>query len=412
MRRCSRCWDPIRARPESGLLAADVERDATITSVSTSFEGTTLEIRMSCDYVQLATPGVRGLQAYQPGKPIEELQREFGLSDVIKLASNENPLGAGEKARAAVRASIAELGRYPDGFGFTLKSVLSELTGMSPDCLTLGNGSNDILDLVVRGFANDTHEVVFSEHAFAVYALATRAVGASAVVVPAKNWGHDLDAMAAAVTERTRVIFVANPNNPTGTWSDETSLRRFVEQIPESVLVVIDEAYREYVTEPLYPNCVPWIGKHPNVIVSRSFSKIHGLAGLRVGYAVSNPVVGDIMNRVRHPFNVNITALAGAAAAVTDTDHIEKSVAVNCEQMRQLENRFSQLGLSFIESVGNFICVDVGRDAGPVNDALLRRGIIVRPIAGYGMPNHLRVTVGLETENRQFLEALEQVLDA
>jgi histidinol-phosphate aminotransferase len=366
---------------------------------------------MSCDYIQLATQGVRGLHAYQPGKPIEELQRELGLSEVIKLASNENPLGAGEKARAAVRESVADLGRYPDGFGFTLKSVLSEATGAAADCITLGNGSNDILDMVARGFANEHHEIVFSEHAFAVYALATQAVGAHAVVVPAKDWGHDLDAMAAAVTQRTRVVFVANPNNPTGTWSDEASLRRFVEQLPESVLVVIDEAYREYVTEPSYPNSVPWVAKHANIIVSRSFSKIHGLAGLRVGYAVSNPVVADIMNRVRHPFNVNVAALAGAAAAVTDVDHIEKSVSLNAEQLQVLASGFSRLGLSFIESVGNFICVNVGRDAGSVNDALLHRGIIVRPVAGYGMPNHLRITVGLESENRQFLEALEQVLN-
>ena len=366
---------------------------------------------MSCDYIALATEGVRGLQAYQPGKPMEELQRELGLTEVIKLASNENPLGAGEAAHRAVRASVEELGRYPDGNGFVLKQVLSEVTGCDAQALTLGNGSNDILDMVVRGFANADHDVVFSEHAFAVYALATRAAGATPVVVAAKDWGHDLPAMAAAVTERTRVVFVANPNNPTGTWSDDASLRQFVAQIPESVLVVVDEAYREYVTEPDYPDCASWVEHHPNLIVSRSFSKIHGLAGLRVGYAISNPAVADILNRVRHPFNVNTAALAGAAAAVTDDAHIAASVALNRSQLTCLGAGFDRLGLAYIPSVGNFVCVDVGRDGAPVNDALLRLGIIVRPIAGYGMPNHLRITVGLETENQRFLVALEQVLD-
>ena len=366
---------------------------------------------MSCDFLTLATAGVRKLQPYQPGKPMEELERELGLTEIIKLASNENPLGPGALARAAVRAQIDELGRYPDGNGFALKAMLSQRLGVAPDSVTLGNGSNDVLELIVRAFCTPEQEVIFSQHAFAVYPLATQAVGAKAVVTPALEWGHDLDAMTNAITEHTRVIFVANPNNPTGTWSTEEALKTLLAAARGDVLVVVDEAYREYVDEPTYPNCAGWVERHPNLIVTRSFSKIYGLGGLRVGYAVSDPVVADILNRVRQPFNVNNLAMVAAVASLQDDEHVTRSIELNRVELARLTDAFSGLGLGYVPSVGNFISVDVGRDALPVYEALLREGVIVRPIGGgYGMPNHLRVTVGLETENTRFLQALEKVL--
>ena len=366
---------------------------------------------MSCDFLTLATAGVQKLQPYQPGKPMEELQRELGLTEVIKLASNENPLGPGSMARAAVRAQVDELGRYPDGNGFALKQMLSERVGVGTETLTLGNGSNDVLELIVRAFCTPAHEVIFSQHAFAVYPLATQAVGAVAVVTPAVDWGHDLKAMASAITERTRIIFVANPNNPTGTWTSRQALKALLAAVPDNVLVVVDEAYREYVDKPDYPNCAGWVDHHPNLIVTRSFSKIFGLGGLRVGYAISDPVVADVVNRVRQPFNVNNLAMAAAVASLQDDEHVARSIELNRVELARLGNVFTGLGLAYVPSVGNFISVDVGRDAIPVYDALLREGVIVRPIGGgYGMPNHLRVTVGLESENTQFLQALEKVL--
>ena len=366
---------------------------------------------MSCDFLTLATAGVQKLQPYQPGKPMEELERELGLTEIIKLASNENPLGPGARARAAVRAQIDELGRYPDGNGFALKEILSQRVGAAPDSVTLGNGSNDVLELIVRAFCTPEHEVIFSQHAFAVYPLATQAVGAEAVVTPALDWGHDLDAMANAITDHTRIIFVANPNNPTGTWSTGDAVKTLLGATPDDVLVVVDEAYREYVDEPAYPNCAGWVEQHPNLIVTRSFSKIYGLGGLRIGYAISDPVVADILNRVRQPFNVNNLAMAGAVASLQDDEHVATSIAHNRVELARLTDAFSGLGLAYVPSVGNFVSVDVGRDALPVYDALLREGVIVRPIGGgYGMPNHLRVTVGLESENTRFLQALEKVL--
>lgn len=367
---------------------------------------------MTCDLFMLATEGVRTLQPYQPGKPIEELEREMGLCDIVKLASNENPLGPGAGARAAVARSIDSLGRYPDGNGFALKRALAVKLGVSTDSLTLGNGSNDVLELITRAFVTPDHEIVFSEHAFAVYPLVTRAVGARAVVTPAREWGHDAEAMGSAVTDRTRVIFVANPNNPTGTWVTVDSLTRLLNCIPENVLVVIDEAYSEYVQVADYPNCVPWVAEHPNLIVTRTFSKAYGLAGLRVGYAVSHPVVADLLNRVRQPFNANQAALVAAEASLQDSTHLTRSLAVNRAGMMQLETAFNELGLDYIPSVANFISVDVGGDGIGIYEALLGQGVIVRPVGNYGMPKHLRVTVGLEHENARFIEALETILNS
>jgi len=364
---------------------------------------------MDNEIINLATPGVRGLQPYVPGKPIEELEREYGVKNVIKLASNESPLGPSPKALAAAQAALPEIVRYPDGGGFALKRALAAKLRVLPEQITLGNGSNDILEFAVRAFVTAQHEVIFSQHAFAVYPIVSQAVGARAVEVPARDWGHDLVAMHAAVTARTRLVFIANPNNPTGTWLRSDELQEFLDSVPESVLVVVDEAYFEYVEAGEYPNTVAWLARYPNIICARTFSKIYGLAGLRVGYGVSSPAVADILNRVRQPFNVNSIAQAAALAALDDDAHLHKARRVNTDGMRQLVNGFEQLGLDYIPSVGNFVCVEVG-EAGRVYEQLLRAGVIVRPVANYGMPRHLRVTVGLADENQRFLDALKKIL--
>lgn len=365
---------------------------------------------MNCDFLALATEGVRGLTPYEPGKPIEDLQRELGLTDVVKLASNENPLGPSPVALEAARGALVDLARYPDGNGFSLKAELAARLDVATDQITLGNGSNDVLEFVARAFAGPGREVVYSQHAFAVYPLATRAVGAKGIAVPAREYGHDLDAMARAVGADTRVVFVANPNNPTGTWIDGNALATFLASIPEDVVVVVDEAYREYVEEDGYPDCVTWLAERPNLVVTRTFSKAHGLAGLRVGYAVSHPQVADLLNRVRQPFNVNSAALAAAQAALGDEAHLARSREVNRVGLRYLEGEFRRLGLAFIPSIGNFISFELPGEAAPFYQALLHRGVIVRPVGGYGLPTHLRVTVGTAEENRRFVHALERVL--
>jgi histidinol-phosphate aminotransferase len=361
------------------------------------------------DILRLATPGVRDLEPYKPGKPIEELEREYGVTGTIKLASNENPLGPSPRALAAAREALADIHRYPDGNGFVLKNALAKQHRIAPECITLGNGSNDILEFLARAFVLPENEVIFSEHAFAVYPIVTRAVGAKAVVIPAQNWGHDLVAMRAAVNVRTRLVFIANPNNPTGTWLKADELEAFVRALPAHVLVAVDEAYFEYVGEREYPNTIAWTAKYPNLVTTRTFSKAYGLAGLRVGYGVSSPAVADVLNRVRQPFNVNSVALAAATAALEDAAHVARAVQINRDGMRQLIEAFRDLGLDYIPSAGNFVCVDFKRPAAAMYEALLRQGVIVRPVANYGMPNHLRVTVGLPEENERFIKALEKV---
>ncbi|MDX9686776.1 histidinol-phosphate transaminase [Halopseudomonas formosensis] len=367
---------------------------------------------MSCDFLSLALPGVQKLSPYVPGKPVEELAREFGLdpASIVKLASNENPLGPAPSVLQAVQRALPELTRYPDGNGFTLKQALSERFGFELSRITLGNGSNDVLELIGRAFAMPGVEVVFSQHAFAVYPIVTQAVGATAVQVPARNWGHDLPAMAAAITPATRLVFIANPNNPTGTWFERAEFEAFMASVPEHVLVVLDEAYTEYVEPGEALNGFDYIERYPNLIVCRTLSKAYGLAALRVGYCISHPQVADVLNRVRQPFNVNSLALAASVAALADESYLAESRQLNRDGMRQLEQGLNELGLQWIPSRGNFIAVDLGRDAGPVYQGLLRAGVIVRPVAGYEMPNHLRVSIGLREENQRFLEALAGVL--
>jgi len=368
----------------------------------------------NCDLFSLATKGVQSLSPYQAGKPIDELKREYGVSDVIKLASNENPLGPSAKVVSALQAELTELARYPDGNAFSLKAALAKKHSVDIEQITIGNGSNDILEILTRAFVTPEHEIIFSQHAFAVYPIVTQAVGAKAVVVPAKNWGHDLDAMQKAITGKTRLIFIANPNNPTGTWLGRKELSSFLQAVPDNVLVVLDEAYFDFANDDFsaedYPNGIEWIKNHSNLIVTRTFSKAYGLAGLRVGYSISHPDIADILNRVRQPFNVNSLALRAAEVALEDIDYLESGLKLNSQGMSQLITAFEELKLSYIPSVGNFICVNVGANAMKVYDELLYEGVIVRPVANYEMPEYLRITIGTENENERFITALHKVL--
>ena len=359
----------------------------------------------------LAPANVRAISPYVPGKPIAETARELGMpeSSILKMASNENPLGTSPRALAAIRGAIDQLAYYPDGSGYELKQALQRKFGVAPESVVLGNGSNDVLELVGRSFLTPADSVVYSQHAFLVYPLVVQAIGAKHIEVPAKGYGSDLDAMAAAVRPDTKLVFLANPNNPTGTFNEWPSVRAFVERVPPNVLVVLDEAYGEYLPAEQQSPTLRWIARHPNVVVTRTLSKAYGLAGLRIGFAVADPRVADIMNRVRQPFNVNHLALQAAVAAIDDEAFIAKSRETNAAGLRQLVHGFQQLGLEYIPSLGNFISVRVG-DAARVYAALLARGVIVRPIAGYGMPEHLRVTVGLPEHNTRFLDALAAVL--
>lgn len=372
---------------------------------------------MAFDPAELAVPGVRGLAPYEPGKPIEDVAREYGLDDVIKLASNENPRGPSPRALEAARAAVADVHRYPDGNGTQLREHLAARHCVELAAITLGNGSNDVLDLVARTFLGPGRNAVFARHAFAVYPIATCVSGATPNVAaarpaddPSAPYGHDLDTMAAAIDADTRVVFVANPNNPTGTWLDRESLHRFLSAVPEHVIVVLDEAYSEYVDEPEFPDGVGWLSEFPNLVVTRTFSKIHGLAGLRCGYGISSPAIADLLNRARHPFNVNSVALAAAEAALGDEAFVTESARINAEGLVQLDEGFRALGLTPIPSVANFVTVDVGRPGEAVHETLMQRGVIARPVTGYELPNHLRVTVGEAEENRRALDAFKAVL--
>lgn len=367
---------------------------------------------MSFDFLAQALPGVQQLAPYVPGKPADELARELGLplDSIVKLASNENPLGPSPKVIAAISQAVPELTRYPDGNGFVLKQALAQKFAVEPAQVTLGNGSNDILELVAKAWLAPGLNAVFSQHAFAVYPIATMAVGAECREIPANNYGHDLPAILAAIDANTRVVFIANPNNPTGTWFDQQALADFLAQVPEHVIVVLDEAYIEYAEPGELPDGMDFLAKHANLIVSRTFSKAYGLAALRIGYAISSPMIADVLNRIRQPFNVNSLGLVAAVAALEDEEYLQESRASNKQGLQQLSTAFDRLGLSYIESRGNFIAVDFARDAAPINQALLEQGVIVRPVAGYAMPTFLRVSVGTEQENARFIEVLEQVL--
>ncbi|HSD40281.1 MAG TPA: histidinol-phosphate transaminase [Burkholderiales bacterium] len=369
----------------------------------------------AADPCERAPAYVRAIAPYQPGKPISELAREMGLEEarIIKLASNENPLGVSPRARAAIEAALPELARYPDGFDLT--KALSRKLGVSMNRIVLGNGSNDVLELVAGACLAPGWSAVYSQHAFAVYPLATQARGAKGIVVPAKNYGHDLPAMLRAIEPETRVVFIANPNNPTGTLLEGGELEAFLQAAPSDVVVVIDEAYNEYLPVVARYDSLQWLARHRNLVITRTFSKAYGLAGLRVGYALCDPSIADLLNRVRQPFNVNNLALVAAIAALDDEPFLRKSHDLNLSGLSQLTGGFKGLGLAWIPSFANFVTVEIPR-AGGVSQAvavyqrLLREGVIVRPVAGYALPDHLRVTVGLPEENDRFLAALAGAL--
>lgn len=369
------------------------------------------------NYKTLAVTGVQNLKPYIPGKPIDELERELGVKNSIKLASNENPLGPSPKALAAARAVMEDIHHYPDASGHKLVNALAAKHGVDARCITLGNGSNDVLENIARSFLAACNGAVYSEYAFAVYPIVTQAIGAEHQVAqafpkdhPAMPYGHDLHAMAGKINTATRLVFIANPNNPTGTWLDADELEAFIKGVSHNVLVVLDEAYYEYMPDDLQPKTDQWLQQYPNLIVTRTFSKIYGLAGLRIGYAVSHPDVADVLNRVRQPFNTSMPAQAAALAALDDLGHIGRSVQLNTVGLNLLADGFKHLGLQFIASIGNFITVELGRDAAPIYDALLREGVIVRPLANYNMHQHLRITVGSREQNERCLNALEKVL--
>jgi len=360
---------------------------------------------------ELAPDYIRAIAPYQGGKPISELAREMGLNeaDIIKLASNENPLGISPKAQMAIEDAIYDIARYPDGNSFALRQVVAQKFNVAHNQIVFGNGSNDILELAARAFLHAGCEAIYSQHAFAVYPLVTQAVGATGVVVPAKDYAHDLEAFLKAITPKTRLIFIANPNNPTGTLIGKNVLKAFLQQVPKNVLVVLDEAYDEYLSASHKSEAISWLTEFDNLIISRTFSKAYGLAGLRIGFGLMHANVADMLNRVRQPFNVNNVAQAAAVASLADDDFVERSYALNQAGMTQIAQGLTALGLSFIPSFANFISFKID-NAALVNQQLLKNGVIVRPIANYEMPDYLRVSIGLFSENARFLDVLAQII--
>lgn len=361
-----------------------------------------------CD---LAPGYIRAIAPYQPGKPIAELAREMGLdaATIVKLASNENPLGPSPLALQAIQACLPELARYPDGNGFALKAALAKQYGVKATQIVLGNGSNDVLEFAARAFLKPGDSAVYSQHAFAVYPLVVQAVGARGIEVPAKDFGNDPQALLQAIETDTRLLFIANPNNPTGTLIAPDELLALIEQVPSNVLVLLDEAYYEYLAPAVAPKSISWLARFPNLLIARTFSKAYGLAGLRVGFGLAHADVIGMLNRVRQPFNVSSVAQVAAVAALGDTAHLQRSVALNSAGMQQICSGLKQLGLSFIPSYGNFVSFRIG-SATAMYQRLLQRGVIVRPVASYAMPEYLRVSIGLETENENFLSALASAM--
>jgi len=352
-------------------------------------------------------PHVRSLEPYEPGKPIEELERELGISGSVKLASNESPLGPSPRAVTALRAAAEGVNRYPDGHAFALRRKLSAGLGVPEAGLVLGNGSSEVLELLAKAFLGVGDEIVFAWPSFAMYPIVAQGMGAKSVTVPLDaGLGHDLDAMAEAVHERTKLVIVCNPNNPTGTSVAAEAFDRFAGALPEDVVLVVDEAYMEYARRDDFPDALAWIARRPATIVLRTLSKIHGLAGLRVGYGATSPELAGYLQRVRHPFNLNAMAQAGALAALDDDEHVARSREVNARGMAYLERELGALGIETTPSDANFLLARAGAE---VYEPLLREGVIVRPMAGFGLPEHVRVTVGLPEENERLVKALRRL---
>ena len=368
-------------------------------------------------YLELATAGVQKLTPYQPGKPVEELERELGISNSVKLASNENPLGPSPKAVEVIRRLAAGINFYPDGGGYALSQRIADEHGLKAGNITLGNGSNDILELVTRAYLTPQQSAVFSEHSFAVYPIVVQAVGARANVAKAlpenhdtMPLGHDAQAMVDSIDADTRIIFIANPNNPTGTWLEPDVLEDMFRQIHDDVIIVLDLAYTEYMSRELRPPIKAWLEKYPNLVITQTFSKVYALAGLRIGYALSNPEIAGVLNRVRQPFNTNLLAQAAALASLDDRDHVLESVALNEQGKAFLQESFDLIGLQYLPSMGNFIAVNVKQDGLALYQKLLLEGVIVRPVANYAMPEYLRVTIGTADQNVRFVDALKKCM--
>jgi histidinol-phosphate aminotransferase len=349
---------------------------------------------------------IKSISPYVPGKPIEEVERELGIRGSIKLASNENPLGPSLKAVAAVKKALEGVNRYPDGSGFYLSQALAKKYNADISQIILGNGSNELIELVIRTFIQPGDEIVSADPSFVVYKLITQAAGGTNVIVPCRDMRHDLEAIAERITPKTKIVFIANPNNPTGTMNTKTEMDRFMERVPDHVIIAVDEAYFEYVTHADYPDALDYLNEGGNVLALRTFSKIYGLAGLRIGYGITKPEFTGLMNKVRQPFNTNSLAQAGALAALADRKHVEKSIAINNEGKQFLYQSFQQLGVPFIKSETNFVMFETTRDGKDVYSALMKQGVIVRPMGD----NRLRVTIGLPEENKRFVEELEKIL--
>ncbi len=349
------------------------------------------------------------IKPYVPGKPIEEVQEELGITDIIKLASNENPLGPSTKAQQALVDFVKQAHIYPDGSCSVLKRRLAKHWGISPEQLIIGNGSDEILKFIAEAFLQPGDEVVVAEPTFSEYHFVSQLMGAKLCRVPCVDFTHDLAAMAEAINDKTKIVFVCNPNNPTGTAVGHTSLLEFVEQIPDTVLIVIDEAYYEYVQRQDFPDVLPWLKERQNVLVTRTFSKAHGLAALRIGYGIGHPDLIAILEKTREPFNVNAAAQAAAIASLADPDHIDASVKVNEQGKAYLYQEFTAMGLQYVPTETNFVLVDVDREAPNVFEDLLQMGVIIRPAHVFGLPTFIRVTVGTADENERFIQALKEV---
>lgn len=361
------------------------------------------------DAKQLARPSVLKLLPYQTAKPLYQLKQELGTDDVIKLASNENPIGPSKLAIEAAQLCISQVHHYPDAHTHELKKALSEHLKTDTDRLITGNGTNYLLGLIAQCFLNPGDESLFSQYSFMSFKIHTLAHLGQTVIVPAKNWGNDLAALLAAITDKTKLIFIANPNNPTGTWINQQGFVNFLEKVPSNILVVSDEAYFEFVHEDEFPDTVKLQDRFPNLITTRTFSKVYGLAGLRVGYAIAHPNIIDVLQRVRLPFCVTTPAQVAATAALTDQAHIEKTLQVVQQGREQLEQAFQELGLQYIPSVTNFYCVDMADDSMTVYNKLLEHGVIVRPLLSYNLDRHLRISVGSFEENQKLINALKVI---
>lgn len=359
---------------------------------------------------ELASPYLSGLIPYSPGKPIEEVEREIGIGGSVKLASNENPLGPSPKALKAITAALPSIHRYPDGGGYALRQALARHWGVCADWLILGNGSNELLELVGRSFLLPGDEVLYARQAFVVYDMVAQVTGATKVSVPLKDFAHDLAAMRAAVTPKTKLVFLANPNNPTGTCVDPREMEAFLASVPPDVVVVLDEAYYEYVPPQRVPDALQFVRNGRWLLILRTFSKVYGLAGLRIGYGIGPAPLVALLNKVREPFNTNSLAQAAAIAALGDVEHVKASQAANQAGRAFVESELRRMGISVVPSVANFLLADIGRPAGPITEALLRQGVIVRPVGAYGFPTHLRITIGTAEENRRCVAALKAAL--